>query len=221
MHPGIRAVALEAGDGGNVDDLARPSGDHEAAGHFLGQQEAGVHVQVHHLLPAGIAVLGRRLAPGGAGIVDQDVDGAETGFGGIHQGSDGVAFGLAQVAGDAVGFDATGLELGHYLLHFVSLARVHEDACALLPQCLGHLQTNPLVPPVIRATLPVRSNNCITLMVCPLVYWSGCWSDPTSPAPRGGPSVSVVICQPAPVLSCGLSPRWILPWQNMTSGAQR
>ena len=72
-----RGLPRQAGDRGHVDDAAAPARDHAGLADRLRQQEEAAHVEVHHLVP-GLErmVLGRR-APGGAGVVDEDVDVAE------------------------------------------------------------------------------------------------------------------------------------------------
>src|SRR5690606_2215486 len=116
---------------------------------------------------------------------------------------------------------ATGLELGHYLLHFVSLARVHEDACALLPQCLGHLQTQPLGAAGDQGNLAgqVEQLHYAHGVSSGVLVWLLVRSYKPSAARRtisergDMPTCTGVIMWPFP--------RWILPWQNMTSGARR
>ena len=86
------------------------------------EQEDAADVQVHHLVP-GLqrVVLGRR-APGGAGVVDQDVDLAQA----LHRLVARPCCDLRRVAGvggDPARVDALGLQVGGGLLQVGRLAR--------------------------------------------------------------------------------------------------
>ncbi len=74
---GLLRIGPDPVDRGDVDDLGRPLGGCcglERPVQGLGQEERRLEVQVHHLVPA---VLGEGVElgePGGAGVVDQDVE---------------------------------------------------------------------------------------------------------------------------------------------------
>ena len=73
-----RVLAHQAGDRGDVDDAAPLRRDHRALADELREHEHAGEVHVHELVPGfERMILGRR-APGGAGVVHQDVDLAES-----------------------------------------------------------------------------------------------------------------------------------------------
>src|SRR5690554_4119301 len=50
-------VTGQSGNGGGGDDLAGLAGNHAATAHFAGEEEGGVDVQVHHLVPGFVRVV--------------------------------------------------------------------------------------------------------------------------------------------------------------------
>ena len=130
--------AAQAGDRRDVDDAALAPRDHAGLAHRLAHQEDAADVQVHHLVPGfERVVLGRR-APGGAGVVDQDVDLAQA----LHR---LVADLLdlrrvAGVGGHPARVDALGLQVRGGLFQVGRLARGEQDLRAGLAQALGDLQ---------------------------------------------------------------------------------
>lgn len=91
-------IAGQAGDRGDVDDLAGLAGNHAALGDGLGEKEDRVDVQVHHLHPAFCRVFLGWRAPRSARVVDQDVDVPQATDHGVHHGGNG--FQIGQVRSD-------------------------------------------------------------------------------------------------------------------------
>ena len=131
-------VAGQPGDGGNVDYLAGLARDHTALAHSLGQEEAGVDVQVHHFHPAFRRIVFRRGAPGGAGVVHQNVDVTEL----LHHLIDHLrnTFKVAQIGGDSDDFHTLTFQVFLCRIQLMLLARADGDFRAQLAQCLGHLK---------------------------------------------------------------------------------
>ena len=134
----LRRVAAQAGDRGDVDDAAGLARDHAVLGDVLRQDEVAAHVEVHHLVPGLDRMVFGRRAPGGAGVVDQDVHVAHALQRLVGQAAD-VLF-LGAVGGDPARVDAGGLQLGGGLLQVVGLARAQHDPRAGFAQRVGHLQ---------------------------------------------------------------------------------
>ena len=134
-------VAPQTGDRGNVDDAATAPGDHALFGDGLAQQKIAADIEVHHLVPGlDRMVLGRR-PPGGAGVVDQDVDIAHTLQGLIGQPMDlGVA---GAVGSHPARVNASSLQLGAGLFQVRRFARTDHDPGTRLAQRMGHLQPKP------------------------------------------------------------------------------
>ena len=82
-----------------------------------------------------------RGTPGGAGIVDQDIDVAEALQRFRYQRRDSRL--LRQIGGNRAGVDAARLEMGHRFIEIGLLARRQNDFRALLAQSFGNLQTQP------------------------------------------------------------------------------
>jgi hypothetical protein len=104
----------------------------------LREHEEAAHVQVHHFVPGlELVVLGRR-APGGAGVVDEDVDAAEA----LHRGGDHALafFGQRGIGGDPAGIDAARVKMSRGLREVIGLARAQHDAGAGLAEAFGDLQ---------------------------------------------------------------------------------
>src|SRR5262249_18155801 len=72
----LRRCSVESGDGSNVDDLASLLMDHHLA-HRLGAQERAGQVRLDNFAPVFQLHGLDRSAPGGAGVIDQDVDAPE------------------------------------------------------------------------------------------------------------------------------------------------
>ena len=113
-------VAVEPGDGRDVDDAARLARDHAGLGQVLAQDEVAADIEVHHLVPGSNRVVFGWGTPAGAGVVDQDVHVSHTLQGLVGQAAD--VFFLATVGGDPAGVDACGLQLGSGLLQVFGLA---------------------------------------------------------------------------------------------------
>jgi len=77
-------ATLEGEQRGDVDDLSGALGEHLAAG-ILAEPEDAVQVHVDNGLPVLGGVLSGRSAADDAGVVDEDVDGAEVGDGLVHE----------------------------------------------------------------------------------------------------------------------------------------
>ena len=116
-------------------DLAR---DHALLGNDLAQQKVAAHVQVHHLVPGFYGVVFGGRAPGGAGVVDQNVHIAHALQGFVGQAVD-FAF-LGAVGGNPAGVNAGGLQLGGGLFQVSGLARAEHDLGTGFAQGVGHLQ---------------------------------------------------------------------------------
>ena len=74
---GLQRVDRDAVDRGDVDHLggALARSGLQVFVQSLGEEERRLHVQVHHLVPAALGEGLEGLAPGGAGVVHQDVQG--------------------------------------------------------------------------------------------------------------------------------------------------
>ena len=80
-------------------------------------------------------------APGGTGVVDQNINGPHA----LHRFSGQAAdvFFLAAVGRDPAGINACGLQLGGGLFQVSRFARTEHDLGPRLAQGMGHLQTQP------------------------------------------------------------------------------
>ena len=72
--PGVQAQAVNRGDVNHFGGLLGRGVGFEQVVHGLGEEEDGFHIQVHHLVPACFGEGLKRLTPGGAGVIDQNVD---------------------------------------------------------------------------------------------------------------------------------------------------
>ncbi len=102
-------VAKDAGDGADVDDAAVAALDH-TAGDGLGDEEAAAQVGVEDEVPVVPGDVESGLADVAAGIVDEDVNRAEGGFGFFGEALD--AGGVADVEFQRDGAAAEGVDLG-------------------------------------------------------------------------------------------------------------
>jgi hypothetical protein len=100
--------------------------------------EDAAHVEVHHLVPGLEGVVLGGCAPGGAGVVDEDVDLAEPLHRLVRDALD--LFGLARVGGDPARVDALVLQVRGGFLEVACLARGQQDLGAGFAQRLGDLQ---------------------------------------------------------------------------------
>mmetsp|Transcript_21087 Transcript_21087/g.81837 ORF Transcript_21087/g.81837 Transcript_21087/m.81837 type:complete len:357 (+) Transcript_21087:2512-3582(+) len=131
-------VARQAGDGGHIDDAARTARDHAGLGHGLREQEEAADVEVHDLVPGLERMLLGRGAPGGAGVVDEDVDAAQALHGLGHHALH--ILWLGRIGGAPARVDALGLQLGGSIFQVGRLARGQHDLGARLAQGFGDLQ---------------------------------------------------------------------------------
>ena len=131
-------IAGQARDGGDVDHLAGVAGNHAALAHGLGEEEGGVHIQVHHLHPAFRRVVFRWRTPSGTGVVDQDVDIAKLADHLIHHG--GNALQVGQVRSNRHHLNALGFQMRLGLIQLVLLAGADRNSGTQLAQGFGHLQ---------------------------------------------------------------------------------
>lgn len=90
--------ALKGEEGGDVDDLTGPAGEHVTAC-VLGEAEDTGEIDVDEGLPVFFGVVDGRRAANGAGVVDKDVNGAEVLDGVFHEAR--TDFGFADVADEA------------------------------------------------------------------------------------------------------------------------
>ena len=118
-------AALEAEQRGDVDDAGGGAAVEGGFREGLGQQEDGLEVDVHHVVPIGLGIIHAVGAADDAGVVDEDVERAERGdLGGdvrgggkVHEdGLSGAARGLdlrdGLVTGAATGGEDMGAGLG-------------------------------------------------------------------------------------------------------------
>ncbi len=131
-------VASQTSNRGHVDDAAAALPDHAVLGHVLAQQEVAAYVQVHDLVPGVQRVVFGRCAPGGASVVDQDVDVAHA----LHRlAGQAVDFSLlGAVRRNPAGINARGLQFGGGRFQVRSLARTEHDFGSSLAQRMRHLQ---------------------------------------------------------------------------------
>ena len=137
-HRHVGAVAGQAGDRGDVDDLAALPRDHAVLADRLAHQEDRADVEVHHLVPGLERVILGCRAPGGAGVVDEDVHLAETRHRVLRHPHDLAR--LAHVGSDPERLDAALLQMPGRFLEVAGLARGEQDAGAGLAERLGDLQ---------------------------------------------------------------------------------
>src|SRR5262249_14974483 len=117
--------------------------DHHAARRLSEQEDAG-QVDVDHLLPAFERVILSRRAPGGARVVDEDVDAAELFARAANDLLD--VLGLANVAGHGERPPAEGADPGGRLLATLDLARAEDNVRTSLGEAGRHLAADPTAP---------------------------------------------------------------------------
>ena len=100
-----------------------------------GEVEHALHIEIQHPIPCGVVELRKRCAPGGAGIVDEDVETA------VLSGDDLVGQSAALVLGGEISGQrdafADGAELGGDLIADRCLARRHVDLGASFDEATG------------------------------------------------------------------------------------
>jgi len=94
--------APEAHDGRDVDDVSAALVFHDP-GHLLGENPDPADIDVENLVPSLQGEIQSRGAPGGAGVVHQDVDAAALVQGFPDQPFD--VFFLSEIAGEGIGAD--------------------------------------------------------------------------------------------------------------------
>ena len=76
-------LAIDRADVDHLGQIARAGGSLQQRRQFLGEEEDGLDVYVHHLVPAGFREFVETGPPRGAGIVEQNIDlGRDSGHGG-------------------------------------------------------------------------------------------------------------------------------------------
>jgi hypothetical protein len=131
--------AAQAGDRGDVDDAPLAPRDHAGLAHRLAHQEDAADVEVHHLVPGFQRVVFGRRAPGGASVVDQDVDLAQAAHRFVADLLDLRRVG--RIGCDPACVDALGLQVGGGFFQVGCLARCEQDLGAGFAQRFGNLQT--------------------------------------------------------------------------------
>src|ERR1700761_5335104 len=137
---------LEAVDAADVDDPGRVVGRArrlQQRQERPDQEERRLEVQVDQLVPGRLGVLLERGAPGGAGVVDQDV---HPGLGLAHHLGQPPALGFGGQVGGHRDHPAELLELVDGLLPRPGLARAEVDRRAGLEQTAGHHQPDAAGP---------------------------------------------------------------------------
>src|SRR5439155_26236106 len=119
-------------------DAAVVARDHAQLADRLAHQEDAADVQVHHLVRRFQRMLFGRRAPGGAGVVDEDVDLPQA----LQRftGDTLNFFGLAHVGRDPARVDALGLQVCRRLFEIAGLARAQQNLRARFTERLGDLQ---------------------------------------------------------------------------------
>src|SRR5258706_6503421 len=136
-----RILAHQAGDRSHVDHAAPARGNHRFPAEVLREHEDARQVQVDELVPGVERMLFGGRAPGGAGVVDEDVDSAE--FLQHLLGARRDRLALAQVADIGRRLDLLLLKMSHGLVELVFLARGDRDLGAHFAERFGHLQPEP------------------------------------------------------------------------------
>ena len=131
-------VAVEAGNGCNVDDASLAAGNHALFGDHLAEQEVAAHIEVHYLVPGFHGVVFRGSTPRRTGVVHQNVHIAHALQGFVGEAVDFRVLGA--IGGDPAGIDASGLQFGAGLLQVFRLAGAEHDFGASFAQRVGHLQ---------------------------------------------------------------------------------
>ena len=101
-----RDAGLEAGDRGDVDDFAFFLRDHPGAGDALREVEHRIDVEAEDAAPVILGVVLGGGAPGGAGVVEQDIDAAALRHHGVAE--DLRTGGVAQIGRHGDNLDALG-----------------------------------------------------------------------------------------------------------------
>jgi len=144
---GLHAVAAaQRRNGGDVDDPAAAAPQHAAAGHLARQKEDAAHIEVHHLVRGVQRVVLRRRAPGGAGVVHQDVDGPQLRQGVVDQRQCLRLF--APVRREGIHPVARRAQFGSGLVEVALLSGGDQQAGACFAERMRHLQAQP--PPANR-----------------------------------------------------------------------
>ena len=132
-------VAVQPGNGGDVDDAPALVRNHAVFGEVLAQNEIAAHIEVHHLVPGRHRVVFGGRAPAGPGVVDQNIYPSHALQRFIGEAAN--VFFFAAVGGGPARVNACGLQLDGSLLQVFRFARVEHDAGTSLTQRMGHLQT--------------------------------------------------------------------------------
>src|SRR2546422_822360 len=131
-------VAAQPRDRRDVDDSAIAVRDHRALSRRLGHEEGAGQVQVHELLPRLQGVILGRRAPGGARVVDEDIQPPVALEESRHHRLD--RFGLRQIADERQRLDVLPSEMRSRLFQLLGFPRGDRELRAHLAERLGDLQ---------------------------------------------------------------------------------